>query len=387
MRCYRRWQVLLLAILFNVASFAQTPPQINSESYILIDADTGTVLAENNADLALPPASMTKIMTAHLGFQALENGALSWDQLVRISRRAWAQKVVGSKTFLQVDTNVSVGDLIYGIIVQSGNDASIALAEGLSGDESAFVAAMNDSAQAMRLKNTSFANVTGLPDENHYSSARDIATIIRQTIKEFPEYYKIYAEREFTYNDITQPNRNNLLGNFDGADGVKTGYTKAAGYCLAASAKRGDQRLISVVMKTKSSAARRRESEKLLTFGFNYFVNKRAFDEQKINEIPIFQGDKDFIKARAIQSGLITMTRDKTIKTVFELSTWPLIAPIKQDEILGTLTVYDGENIVQQTDVVAVDAVVEAGFAKYWLDFIKWKYLGHAGDEKLFSQW
>ena len=198
------------AFLWTIASAAPISPTVNSESYILMDAATGAVLAEHNADMRLPPASLTKIMTAYLGFRALREGALSINQNVRVSRRAWAQNVVGSKTFLQADTEVSVRDLLFGVIVQSGNDASIALAEGLYGDESAFVAAMNAQAEALGMRNTRFANTAGLPAEGHYSSARDIALLVQRTILDYPEYYPIYAEREFTYNGIRQPNRNPL---------------------------------------------------------------------------------------------------------------------------------------------------------------------------------
>lgn len=367
------------------AAQAQTPPAVNSESYLLMDADTGAVLAEKNADLRLPPASLTKIMTAYMGFRALSEKALSWEREVEISSRAWAKNVPGSKTFLEINTRATVRDLLFGIIVQSGNDASIALAEGLSGDEGAFAAAMNEQAKAFGLKNTNFTNSTGLPDKEHYSSARDVAEIVRRTVLDFPEYYKIYAEREFFYNGISQPNRNALLTAFSGADGVKTGFTKAAGYCLAASAIREGRRLISVVMKTKSAAARKRESIKLLTFGFSHFAHARVFDETKTKNVRVFQGNADFVAARPSQPGLITVSRGATAEAVFEPHS-PLLAPLAENAPVGVLRIRINGEPAQEIPVVALEAVAEAGVWKKSVDFIKLRYLGHA-ENALFSKW
>ncbi len=374
------------ALLWTSAAAAPVPPQVSSESYILLDAATGAVLAERNADLRLPPASLTKIMTAYLGFRALREGALSFEQQIRVSRRAWAQNVVGSKTFLRAGDDVTVRDILFGIIVQSGNDASVALAEGLYGDESAFVAAMNAQAAEFGLQNTRFANAAGLPDEGHYSSARDVALMSRRTILDFPEYYPIYAEREFTYNDITQANRNGLLDAFAGADGIKTGYTKAAGYCLAASAVRGGRRLIAVVMKTDSASARRRESEKLLAFGFSAFDNRRMFDSSKIRELPVFQGIEDFVAARPAASGLITIPRGAETESVYVPKATPLTAPISAGDIVGEIEIRVNGEISQRVPVAALSDLAAAGFWKRALDYVKWNYLGH-GQGAAFSEW
>lgn len=382
----RAFAAAIAAVLWTSAIAAPSPPAVNSESYILLDAATGAVLAERNADMRLPPASLTKIMTAYLGFRALRDGAFSWEQKVRISRRAWAQNVVGSKTFLRAGDDVSVRDLLYGIIVQSGNDASIALAEGLFGDESAFVAAMNSQAAEFGLQNTRFANATGLPDSDHYSSARDVAIMARRTILDYPDEYPIYAEREFTYNEITQANRNSLLDAFAGADGIKTGYTKAAGYCLAASAARNGRRLIAVVMKTKSSSARRRESEKLLTFGFSAFVNRRVFDSSKIREIPVFQGIEDFVEARPNASGLITIPRGAEAEAVYIPAQTPLTAPVSAGDIVGEIEIRINGEVAQKTPVAALTNSAAAGFWKGVLDYIKWNYLGH-GPTDSSSEW
>ena len=376
----------LCAAFSLAAAQAQTPPQINSESYFLMDADTGKVLAEKNADLRLPPASLTKIMTAYLGFRALSENALSWGQEVEISPRAWAKNVVGSKTFLEINTRASVRDLLFGIIVQSGNDASIALAEGLSGDETAFAAAMSEQAKVFGLKNTNFTNATGLPDKAHYSSARDMAEIVRRTVLDFPEYYKIYKEREFTYNNISQPNRNLLLDAFAGADGVKTGFTEAAGYCLAASAVRDGRRLISVVMKTKSASVRKQESIKLLTFGFSHFSNARIFDETKTRNMRIFNGVADFVQVRPVAGGLITIPRGATAEAKFE-PVFPLLAPVAKNEELGALHIRINGEPAGRIKVVAAEAVAEAGMWKKAVDFIKLRYLGHAPENALLSEW
>ncbi len=376
----------LIVFLTMPAAVAQTPPTIESGSYILLDADTGAVLAEYNADLRLPPASMTKIMTSYMGFRAIERGIVSPEHKVLVSERAWAQNVVGSKTFLQVNSEVSIQDLLLGIIVQSGNDASIALAEGISGDEAAFVADMNAQFAEWGLENTHFVNTTGLPDSKHYSSARDIAFLVRQTILDYPQEYKLYKKREFTYNNIRQENRNKLLSSYPGADGVKTGYTKAAGYCLAASATKNGRRLISVVMKTPSARMRARESGKLLSFGFAHFVNVNLFDDTKIRKMSIFQGVSDFVEARPTQQGVRTYPRGKEVEAVFEPVS-PLLAPIAKGDVVGKIHIsVDGE-AADSVDVAAMEDVAEAGWAKYWLDFTKWKYLGHGHGNRLLSEW
>ena len=384
---HKRLSLFLLATMLSVnAAWAQAPvaPTVASESYILMDAETGTVLAEKNADLRLPPASLTKIMTAHLGFWALEQGVLQKEQEITVSRRAWAQKVEGSKTFLQVGGKVSVADLLSGIIVQSGNDASIALAEAIAGDEAAFAAEMNAHVKKLGLKNTRFANSTGLPAENHYSSARDVALLVQKTIADYPENYRLYSEREFTYNDIRQENRNTLLGDYPGADGVKTGYTKKAGYCLAASARRDGRRLISVVMKTNSAAARKRETIKLFNFGFGRFYNARLFNENKIRTMRVFKGAEDEVAAIPSRPGALTLAKGEKAEAMF-VARRPLFAPIAKGEALGTIYItIDGEP-AESAEVVAMEAVAEAGWSKRWLDMIKWKFLGH-GDE-LFSEW
>lgn len=378
---------LAVVCLAGAGGAAPPLPGVGAESFILMDADTGEVLGEKNADVRLPPASLTKIMSAYLVFNALRDDALQMDQEVIISPRAWAANVVGSKTFIEVGERVSVRDLLYGVIVQSGNDASIALAEALAGDEAAFAEWMNAEAQKLSMNNTRFANSTGLPAQNHYSSARDIAVIVRASVVEHPKLYEIYAEREFTFNGITQQNRNGLLDSFDGADGVKTGYTKAAGYSLASSAKRGGRRVIAVVMKADSPAARLQESAKLLNYGFAFFRNRRLFDESKIRELPVFYGDKESVRARPAGQGLMTVPRGEALRAVFHPQE-PLLAPVKKGEKVGEIKIFaNDDKVLRVVNVVAEESINEGGLWRTITDGAKLHLLGHGDNKRLLAEW
>ena len=381
--------LLLCAVLLSSSGFAAPPlPRVESESFILTDADTGEVLGEKNADARLPPASLTKIMSAYLVFNALRDGALQMEREVVISPRAWAANVVGSKTFIEVGERVSVRDLLYGVIVQSGNDASIALAEALAGDEAAFALWMNAEADKLSMENTNFVNSTGLPAENHYSSARDIARVVRASVLEHPKLYEIYAEREFTFNGITQQNRNGLLDSFDGADGVKTGYTKAAGYSLASSAQRGGRRIIAVVMKTNSAAARLKESAKLLNYGFAFFRNRRLFDETKVRELPVFYGDKESVRARPADAGLMTVPRGEALRAVFHPQEDPLLAPVKKGDKIGEIKILaNDDKVLRVVNVIAEESVAEGGLWRKITDGAKLHLLGHGEDKRLLAEW
>ena len=244
-------------------------PQFEASSYILLDYNSGQILAERNPDEQADPASITKLMTAYIVFSELQQGNISMSDMVTISNKAW--KAEGSRMFVEVNTQVSVSDLIHGVIIQSGNDASIALAEHLAGGEDSFATWMNQHAERLGMTQTFYTNATGLTDETHKSTARDIATLVSAVVRDFPEYYAFYSEKEFTYGGITQANRNNLLWRDSSVDGVKTGHTKAAGYCLASSAKRDGMRLISVVLGTPSARDRINSSEALLNYGFRFF--------------------------------------------------------------------------------------------------------------------
>ena len=276
----KRHLALLLALLpLALAPAAQLPnvpvpppPKIDARGYLLIDHQSGRVLAEHNADQRLEPASLTKLMTAYAVFHALKAGKLKLDDPVTISERAW--KAEGSRTYVDVGTQVPVEVLIQGMIVQSGNDATVALAERVGGNEETFAALMNGYAKQLGMKDSHFENSTGLASPTHYMTARDVATLSSAIVREFPEYYRWYSQREFTWNKISQPNRNGLLGR-DGVDGIKTGHTESAGWCLASSAERNGMRLISVVMGTPSWKAREQASQALLNYGFSFYETRK----------------------------------------------------------------------------------------------------------------
>ena len=249
------------------------PPQIGATSYLLVDMNSGKILASRNPDASSEPASITKIMTSYVVFEELKAGTVTLDELVTISEKAW--RTEGSRTFVEVGTQVPVEILLKGMIVQSGNDATVALAEHIAGTEEAFTQIMNAYAEQMGMTGSNFVNSTGLPDPNHYTTTQDVAILSRALIKNFPEYYAWYGEKEFTYNGIRQHNRNNLLWRDPSIDGIKTGHTDSAGFCLVTSGKRGDMRLISVVMNSASEASRASESQALLNYGFRFFETHR----------------------------------------------------------------------------------------------------------------
>ena len=277
---------LKLAVIFFIGVSVETgalaapiipsPPQLAAAGYLLVDADTGHVIVEHNSKQRLPPASLTKIMTSYIASSVIKLGTLRLEEEVNISEKAW--RMEGSRMFIQEGTQVTVGDLLKGIIIQSGNDASVALAEHIAGAEDAFADVMNQQAQVLGMSDSHFMNATGLPDENHYTTASDLAKLTKALIVDYPEHYKLYSEKYFTFNDIRQPNRNQLLWRDKSVDGVKTGHTDAAGYCLVASAERDGMRLISVVMGTESEQARATESQKLLTYGFRYYETIRLYE-------------------------------------------------------------------------------------------------------------
>ena len=354
------------------ADLTVPPPSVESASYIVADFATGEVVAENNADEGLPPASLTKLMTAYLIFGALKEGILKEDQLAVISRRA--RKAAGSRMFVEENSQVSVGDLLRGVIVQSGNDASIALAETLAGSEENFVQLMNQQAKLLGLKNTQFADSTGLSDGNQ-TSARDIAEIARRTILDFPQFYKMYAEAEFFYNGISQSNRNGLLQTYSGADGLKTGYTKLAGYCLAASAIRDGQRFISIVMKTKSARVREKESKKLLNHAFTHFQSVRLFDaDEKIDDFRIWQGTKDSIAVGIGESQKILVPKSLAKKLRADLVKGEtLIAPLEKGKAVAEIHIKADEKILRKIPVVTLEGIPEGGTWKKATDYLKMK--------------
>ncbi len=332
-------------------------PNIAASSYILMDFNSGKVLAEKNPDKPLPPASLTKLMTVYVVFKELASGHLSLDEKVTISKKAW--QTPGSRMFIEVGKQVSVEDLLKGVIIQSGNDASVALAEHVAGNESTFAALMNQNAERLKMLNTQFKNSTGLPEEGHYTTAHDLAILAQAIIKEFPEYYKWDSQKEFTYNNITQQNRNRLLWRDKSVDGLKTGHTEEAGYCLVASAKRGDMRLISVVMGTNSENARATESQALLNYGFRFFETRKLYDGQTpIIETRVYKGDQKLLGLGLAEDLYVTVPRrhvqDMKAETVIDKR---IIAPVKADEEKGLLRVMLLDEQIDSKPLIALNEI------------------------------
>ncbi|MBJ7538485.1 D-alanyl-D-alanine carboxypeptidase family protein [Marinomonas transparens] len=357
--------------LFAAPSLIPAPPQLSASSYILIDAYTGDILVEHNADQSVPPASLTKLMTAYIMEYELARGNLSFEDKVTVSEKAWRMK--GSRMFIREGTQVSVENLMRGIIIQSGNDASVAAAEYVAGSESAFADLMNQHAQLLGMKNSHFVNSTGFPADNHFSSANDIAKLARATILQFPHNYPLYSEKYFTYNDIRQPNRNKLLWRDKTVDGLKTGHTEAAGYCLAASAVRNGTRLISVVMGAKSDEGRAVESQKLLDYGFRYYETRKLYSRgQVVNNAHVWGGSQSNVKVGFAEDVLVTMPRQQgtSIPATLDMHK-EIVAPIAVGDVLGTIVVGTEGDVLLERPVVALEAVEEGGFFKRLFDNIK----------------
>ena len=354
--------VSLTASVVSAAVPIPKPPAIDARSYVLVDFQSGRVLADFKADVQSEPASITKLMTGYGVFRALREKRLSLNDNVTISEHAW--KAEGSRTFAQVGTQIPVDTLIKGMIVQSGNDATIALAEKLGGTEDGFVQMMNSYAAELGLKNSHFENSWGGPGPTHYMSAHDIATLSRVLIRDYPEEYKLYSLREFEWNGIKQQNRNGLLARDPSVDGIKTGHTESAGYCLVGSAKRGGMRLISVVLGTQSFKAREDASAALLNYGFTFFETVKAKAASDVVLKPeVYKGEEDRVTLVPARDIWVTIGRGsaaqlKTTATVKE----PVIAPIKAGQALGELTVSDGKEIIARVPLVAQAAVPEGGW-------------------------
>ena len=364
---------LLPAALFFIllapgAVFAVKAPTINASGYLLVDVESGQVLSENNADARLEPASLTKIMTAHVVFAEIKAGRIALQDMVLISEKAW--KMPGSKMFIEVNKQVSVEELLKGLIIQSGNDAAVALAEHVAGSEEAFAELMNKHAAQLGMHGTNFVNASGMPEENHYTTPRDIALVTESTILEFPELYKWYADKEYTYNKITQPNRNRLLWQDESVDGVKTGHTKAAGYCLVSSAKRDDTRLIAVVMGTKSDSSRVVESRKLLNWGFRFFETRTLFKAgDELKSVKIWKGEVDTLRVGAGDDIVVRYPRDMKdqLKAKLTIST-TLEAPVSKGQQVGTVEVMLEDNKLKSVPLIALEEVKEAGLFGWLVD-------------------
>ena len=383
--------LLLVGMALAAPAGAQTPqpPEIAAKSYLLLDLTSRQTLAERNADAPADPASLTKLMTAYIVFGAIRDKKLALDQTLPVSARAWDErKGGGSLMFIDTTMTPRVDELLRGMIVQSGNDASVALAEAVGGTLDQFVAMMNRQAQAWGLKNTTFRNVTGLTEPGHKSTARDLALIASRIIKDFPDFYTLYSVREFKYNNITQPNRNVLLRRDPSVDGMKTGYTEAAGYCLIASAQRdypnlapsgtapGKRRLLSVVLNAHSMQARANESQKLLNWGYQAFDAVRLFEQGKpLTTVAVWKGKSNQVGLGSAGAVYVSVPKGEGSKLQTRIErTDPLVAPLAQGQRIGTLKVTNAAGaVVLAEPLVVLDAVAEAGiFGRAWDSLRLW---------------
>ena len=358
------------------ANAAIEPPVMDNTAYILMDYNTGEILAQKNANQPLPPASLTKMMTSYIIEQRLESGDLTEDEQVLMSKNAWCR---GSSSqscmYVPVNQKASVIDMLRGIIIQSGNDASVAMAEHIAGSESSFAILMNEQAQKLGMKNTNFVNATGMPDEGHQASAFDLATLARAIIKNSGEYYQIYAEKELTYNGITQGNRNALLATDSTVDGLKTGHTDAAGYCLVASSNRDGMRLISVIMGTESQQARADQSRELLNWGYGHFTTvTKAPAGQFVSKLPVWFGEAEEVELATADNLqiLTTKTQKNKITTVVDLPE-SIEAPITKGQEIGKMmAVIDGK-AVASVPIIATSDIEQSGFiGRMWEHVVRW---------------
>jgi len=344
------------------ASLVPQPPVIGAKSYLLIDGDSGAELASLNADERLAPASLTKLMTAYAIFRALDEGQIALDDLVTVSEKAW--RTEGSRMFIEVGSRVSVQDLLLGMIVQSGNDASVALAEHTAGTEAVFAQVMNQYAAQLGMTASNFTNSTGLPDENHYTTARDMATLARAIVNEFPEYYKWYSIKEFKYNDIEQQNRNSLLWRDPSVDGMKTGHTDDAGYCLVSSAKRDGMRVVSVVLGTSSAKARIDGSQALINYGFRFFETRLLYHAgETVTQARVWKAQKELTPLGLPEDLYVTIPRGKfdDVESVLQMPA-TVLAPVAEGQPLAELQVSLGGTTLLNTPLRALEANPDGSF-------------------------
>ena len=349
------------AMLAQAEALMPSPPKLAAKSYVLMDFHSGQFLVSKNPDQRMDPASLTKIMTAYVVFNELKNGNIGLDDKVHISEKAW--RTEGSRMFVEVNSEVPVRELLKGMVIQSGNDASVALAEHVAGSEEAFASLMNKHAKRLGMKNTHFVNATGLPHENHYTTARDLALLAQALIRDFPEFYKLNSQKEYRYNGITQYNRNKLLWRNPHVDGVKTGHTKAAGYCLVASAKKDDMRLISVVMNTASEKARATESQKLLKYGFRFFSTHRLYEANKpLTRLPIWKGERSELPVGLSEPLYVTIPRGQydNLKATMNVDE-TIVAPVEKGQEFGTVDISLEGKPVAQRPLISLESIPEGG--------------------------
>tara|TARA_Y100000768_G_scaffold340610_1_gene284592 strand:- start:5864 stop:6991 length:1128 start_codon:yes stop_codon:yes gene_type:complete len=360
-----------ISIIF-IASVNASPippaPKVNVKSYVLMDYDSGMILASSNEDLTLPPASITKIMTAYIAFTELKEKNISLDEEILVSKKAW--KTGGSKMFIEVGKKIQLKDILQGVITVSGNDASVALAEHISGDVKTFATYMNQVARNIGLNNTNYTNPTGLPNDSLYTTAHDIALLSKSLISNFPDLYKLYSTKSFTFNEIKQYSRNKLLFVDENVDGIKTGYTKAAGYCLASSAKRGQRRLIAVVMGAPSPEIRIQSSRTLLEYGFRFFETHNIFKKDTaISETRVFGGEKSELKFGVNHDAVITIPRRQKKNLKFEyVIDKKLIAPVQKSETIGFMNIKLNGEIIKTYKLSALESINQGSLYRRTLD-------------------
>jgi D-alanyl-D-alanine carboxypeptidase (penicillin-binding protein 5/6) len=365
------------------------PPKVSAKAYLMIDADSGRVIVEQNADDSLAPASLTKMMTSYVLSHELNEGNVSNDDMVLISENAWAQNPIfegSSLMWIEVNKLVRLEDLHRGIVISSGNDATVAVAEHIAGSESAFADLMNQHAVELGMDGTNYLNSHGLPDPDHYTTARDLAILANAIVSDYPEEYALYQEREFTYNGIRQYNRNVLMSEDPSVDGLKTGHTSDAGYCLVASAKRGGMRLITVVLGTNSENARKRDTRNLLSYGFRFFETGEVLAVgQELTEQRVWKGLQDAVSLGVSDAVHLTVPRGalEDVKTETRLDSL-LEAPLAEGDVLGTVRFLLDDKVLQEVPLVALAAVEEAGFlARLWDQILLWfaALIGSVGSE------
>ncbi|MDR2613796.1 MAG: D-alanyl-D-alanine carboxypeptidase [Candidatus Accumulibacter sp.] len=375
MSTFRPFLLSLSLLFFPLLSHAQqmpTPPALAAKVWLLVESGSGQELAAQGAEERIEPASLTKLMSAYLTFDAIRQGTIKLDQPVMVSEKAW--RTPGSRMFIKVNSQVSVEDLIKGMIVQSGNDASVALAEAIAGSENDFAQMMNQEAQRLGMKNTHFSNASGMPDAEHHTTARDLIVLTNALIRDFPdEYAKYYSMKEFRYNNITQPNRNRLLQLDPTVDGVKTGHTDAAGYCLIASSRRGDRRLLSVVIGAASEAVRTRESLKLLNYGFQSFDAVRLYTkDQPVSNLKVWKGAASTVKAGFRDDFVVAVPKGFSARLKTELSSrQPLMAPVAAGQVVGTLALSLDDKPYGDYPVVAIEAVPAGSLLGRMIDTVR----------------
>ncbi|MCZ4322043.1 D-alanyl-D-alanine carboxypeptidase family protein [Pseudomonas anguilliseptica] len=377
---------LSLCLLSASTAWASQPaipsaPQLAAKSYVLLDAASGKVLVENNGDQRLPPASLTKLMTAYIATLEIRKGKIGEQDLVPVSEHAWRTGGAasgGSTMFLPLNSQATVDDLLHGVIIQSGNDASIALAEYIAGSEDAFADMMNETAARLGMSNSHFMNATGLPHPEHYSSAHDMAILARAIINEDQQHYAIYAQKEFLWNNIKQGNRNLLLWRDKTVDGLKTGHTEEAGYCLVASAVRDGARMITSVFGTVSESARAAETQKLLTYGFRFFETRTFYKQgQELAQSQVWKGAVRQVKAGLGADLSLTLPKGQLEKLQAGMILNPqLTAPIAQGDVIGKVEVKLGEEVVHSADLIALEAVEEGSFFRRLWDSISLFFFG-----------